>query len=616
MKDLVLSIINIFKYTGKFFTVIRNFFFNSIIIIVAVLIIYSMIPEIESVLPDNSILRLDIFGNIVEQKKPISSVEKFLTTSMNENAPDPETLLQDILDIIETSTRDEHISVILLNLKNMGRAGLNQMQTIGKALNRFKASGKTIIAAEDYYSQSQYYLASYANTIIINPMGGVDLHGIGVYKLYFKQALEKLEITYNIFKIGTYKSAVEPFTRNDMSAEDRLQNEIWLSALWKVYTDDINSQRKLEQNTIDKYTSHIDQELQSTQGNLALLAKKTGLVDKILTRSQVKAYLGTFLGLKNSSPHIVSSATYMETVQPSFLPDNAATQKIGLIIAEGNILPGKQKAGLIGGDSLATLLKKARKNDQIKAVVLRINSGGGSAFASEIIRQELLELKKSGKPIVVSMGSMAASGGYWIAADADEIWANPATLTGSIGIFGAIPTFEKSLEHIGVNSDGIGTTPLAAGFNMTRPLPEQLKTAIQQTIAYNYDQFITLVADGRKIEKTQVGKIAQGRVYDGRTAQSLGLVDNLGSLSDAIISAAERAHIKEYSTEYIHPTISVQQHFLQLLAASARKISVTAGLYIPFLEQIHKTFQKNFDTLLLFDDPNKIYAHCLINISM
>jgi len=616
MKDLVLSIINIFKYTGKFFTVIRNFFFNSIFILIAVLIVYSMVPEMESVLPDNSILRLDISGNIVEQKKPISSIEKFLATSMDEDTPDPETLLQDILDTIETSTQDEHISVILLNLKNMGRAGLNQMQAIGRALNRFKATGKTIIAAEDYYSQSQYYLASYANTVIINPMGGVDLHGFGVYKLYFKKALEKLAITYNIFKIGTYKSAVEPFTREDMSAEDRLQNEIWLSALWKVYTDDIKRQRQLEPSTIGNYTSQIDQELQSTQGNLALLAKNTGLVDKILTRSQVKAYLSNSLGLKNSSPHIVSSATYMETIQPSFLPENTTSPKIGLIVAEGNILPGKQKAGLIGGDSLAALLKKARKNDQVKAIVLRINSGGGSAFASEIIRQELLELKKSGKPIVVSMGSMAASGGYWIAADADEIWANPATLTGSIGIFGAIPTFEKSLENIGVNSDGTGTTPLAAGLNMTRPLPEQLKSAIQQTIAYNYDQFITLVADGRKIEKARVGKIAQGRVYDGTTALSLGLVDKLGSLSDAITSAAERAHIKEYSTEYIQPTVSVQQHFLQLLATSARTISAAAGANIPFLEQIHKTFQKHFETLLLFDDPNKVYAHCLINISM
>jgi protease-4 len=497
----------------------------------------------------------------------------------------------------------------------MRHGGMNQLQNIGHALTRFKETGKIVVAAEDYYTQSQYFLASYANKIIVNPMGGVDIHGLGVYRLYFNDALEKLEINYNIFKVGEYKSALEPFTRNSMSVTDQQQNELWVSALWQLYTDEIAKQRDISLDSLHYYTNNIDEALNSTQGNIAQLALKTGLVDQIATRNETESYLASLTPTLSGNAHILSSKEYLESITQSYAQDTSQKLKVGLIIAEGNILPGKQPPGMIGGDTLAELIKKARENLEVKALVLRINTGGGSAFASEIIRQEVLEFKKSGKPIVVSMGTVAASGGYWIAADADEIWASPATITGSIGIFGAIPTFEKTLASLGVYRDGIGTTPLAAGLDLTQPLPEQLKSVIQQTIVYNYEQFLQIVASGRNLEQSKVAELAQGRVYDGMTARTLGLVDNLGSLKDAIGAAARLAELDTYATEYIRPPMSVKERFFQLFTTAQIYLGNSSIIQNPVVARLKKTLFNHLDDIFLLDDPRGVYAKCLVNLS-
>lgn len=616
MKDLLLAIFNIFKYTGRIFTTIRNMIFNILLLAILIALLITLIPGDRIQIPENTILRLDISGNIVEERKILSIFENLLGSSVDPESPDPETVLQDILDIIDNAAGDDRIAVLRLNLKYMEKAGLNQLQAIGQALDNFKASGKTIVAAEDYYSQSQYYLAAHADTIIVNPMGGVDIHGFGVYRLYFREALEKLSVNYNIFKVGTYKSALEPFTRDNMSPEDRQQNQTWLSALWQVYLDNIQSQRNISREAIDDYTNNTTAALASTKGNTAELALKTGLVDQIWARPQIAAYLATLTKTTEEKAHTVSSMDYYKTIQPSFSPDPSIDEKIGLIVAEGNILPGKQPPGVIGGDSLAAHIRKARENTQVKAVVLRISSGGGSAFASEIIRQELLELKKQGKPLVVSMGAVAASGGYWIAANADEIWASETTITGSIGIFGAIPTFEKTLASVGIYNDGTGTTPLASGIDLTQPLPDQLKGVIQLAIDNNYDQFLQIVADGRKMDKKRVGELAEGRVYDGKTAQAFGLIDKLGTLNDAIEAAADLAGIEEYGTEYITPPASVRDQFLQFFSAQLTSMSTGGILSPPLLTRLKKSLASSLDNYLLLDDPKGIYAHCLINLTI
>ncbi len=611
MKDLIISVFNIFKYAGKLFTLIRHFFLNLLLLLALILIIFAFIPREVPLLPVGTVLSLDISGDIVEEKKLISSLEKLFKESFTPDTREPETALQDILDIINKSSKDDRIGSLLLNLKDMGHAGMNQLQSIGHALELFKASGKTIVAAEDYYTQSQYFLASYASKILLNPMGGVDIHGFGVYRLYFKDALDKLEVDYNVFKVGTYKSAIEPFTRNSMSPADQQQSEVWLSALWQVYTDEIAKHRNISLETLQHYTNNIDVALHSTSGNTAQLALETGLVDQIATRQEVKSYLASLTPQLTDSPHILSSNDYLQSVTPSYQEDSSQTSKVALIIAEGTILPGDQPQGMIGGDSLANLIKNARENKEIKALVLRINSGGGSAFASEVIRQELLELKKSGKPFVVSMGSVAASGGYWIAADADEIWATPATITGSIGIFGAIPTFDKTLASLGIYSDGTGTTPLSAGLDLTQPLPEQLKSAIQQTIVYNYDQFLQIVAQGRHLEKAKVAELAEGRVYDGKTAKALGLVDKMGSLEDAIGAAAKLAKLKNFSTEYIKPPVSIKDHFLQYLTSGFALFNEESTLQNPVLNRLKNTLFDRLNKIIVRDDPRGVYAQCL-----
>ena len=610
MKYILAVVVNIFKYIGRFFTFFRNFLLNVLLVIVLIATVFAFIPRDTTKIPFGAVLRLDISGDIVEEKKLLNSFEKFVGQSLSFDVPDQETALQDILDVIDTGAHDDRIAVLLLNLKDMSEAGLNQLQTIGQALDRFKKAGKSVIAIEDYYTQAQYFLAAHASKIMVNPMGGVDIHGFGVFHLYFKDALDKLQINYNVFRVGTYKSALEPFIRNSMSPADQQQNEIWLSALWQIYTSEVAGQRNITPAAIHNYTNNIAKMLRSTGGNTAQLALATGLVDRIATRQEATAYLDGLMPAAAGGGKILTSADYLATLTPSYQEEGDQQAKVGLIVAEGNILPGKQPPGMIGGDSLALLIKKAREDKQVKALVLRISSGGGSAFASEVIRQELLETKKSGKPVVVSMGSVAASGGYWIAADANEIWASAATLTGSIGIFGAIPTFEKTLAELGIYRDGLGTTPLAAGLDVTQPLPEALKDAIQQTIDYNYDQFLQIVATGRNMKKSEVAEIAEGRVYDGQTAQALGLVDKLGPLTDAIKGAARLAGLQDYATEYIRPPVSIKEHFLQFLITGRLFLTNIQLDRIPAAATLHKTLTRQLAQLFPLNDPHGVYAQC------
>lgn len=613
MKDLISAIVNIFRYTGKFFTIIRNTFFNLLFLLFVGIVVFSFFPSektTEGTPKHSSILSLDILGNIVEERKILSSIEKFLENPIFGQSQQQETLLQDILDVIDASTTDSQIQVIVLNLKHMDRAGVNQLEAIGRALNEFKKSGKKVIASEDYYTQSQYFLASFANSIFINPMGGVDIHGIGVYRLYFKDAIDKLKINYNIFKVGTYKSALEPFTRTSMSEQDQLQNEVWLAKLWQGYSNIVSQNRNINAFQLRRYTNNIAEELSKVQGNTAQLALNMGLVDQIMTRAQVKEHLSSLCNCRDNSPQITSTQKYLETVSPSYIPDGTGQQGIGVIVAEGNILPGKQPTGFIGADSLSALIDKARQDSTIKALVLRINSGGGSAFASEIIRQSLLEYKKTNKPLVVSMGSVAASGGYWIAADADEIWAESSTITGSIGIFGAIPTFENTLDSLGIYSDGVGTTPLASGLDLTRPLAQPIKDSIQLNIEYNYGQFLDIVSNGRGIEREDVEKLAEGRVYDGISAEEIGLVDNIGSLTEGIKAAGRLAGLSEYKARYIQPPASVKEQLFEYFSSSIKTLVNIFDSH--WIKEIKKVLALQLPPALGLEDPFGVYAICEI----
>ena len=611
MKDLAAAIWNILRFIGKIIRFVRNSVINLLFLALCVLIVAAFVASKPKDLKDNSILVLDLSGDIVEEKRLDSPLGMFLEEALSSDSERPEIVLQDVLDAVQAAAKDQKIKLILLKLSGMGSAGLDQLQAIGDGLLEFRKTGKMVVAAEDLYTQKQYYLATFANTVLLNPMGGVDLHGIGVYPLYFQELIDKLLINYHVFKVGVYKSAVEPITRSSMSEEVKTQNAEWLNYLWKTYCDGVQSRKNLPDTAIAQYIGSVPVNLKAVGGDTGKLALKAGLVDRLMTRSEIRTYLKDLSGLTSGEElHYINLQKYLGHIETSFDKKEKREDKIGIVVMEGAIVGGKQPPGVIGSETMVEMLRKVRNDDAFKAVVLRINSGGGSAFASEIIRQEILELKKAGKPVVVSMGSAAASGGYWIAADADEIWAAPTTITGSIGIFGAIPTFEKSLKKLGIYSDGVGTSPLAAGLNLTQPLSPVLKETIQLSVENGYRQFLDVVANGRKIDTAKLNTIAEGRVFSGSKALSIGLVDKLGSLDDAIQATAKRANLTHYSAEYVQRPGSFQDQLMKSLKGELlTSIAADDSLVVSFgrvLQQMRR--QTGF---FLADDPHHIYAQSL-----
>lgn len=616
MKDLICSIANIFRWVGNFLTSVRTWTLNIafvVLLFVIIATISSQSSKTVSHVSTSGVLLLSLSGDIVEEKQNNDPISTVLNEKLGLSTLPTETLLQDVLDTISAAANDDNVICILLDLGNLGSVGLNQLQLIGQALTDFKKSNKLVIAAEDFYPQKSYYLASYADEIYLNPMGGVDLHGIGTFRLYFKDAIDKMKVNYNVFRVGSYKSAMEPIMRNSMSPEAKKQNMTWLTTLWDTVSGDIIRERNLDANAIQIYTENIPSELATAGGDTARLALDSGLVDGLKTREELLNYLVGISGRdKQGSFQRINFHNYLNTIHRSYQDNGLEEPSIGIIIAQGPILNGEQPVGAIGGDSLAKMLRSARTDSDINALVLRVVSGGGSVFASEIIRQEVLEFKKTGKPIVISMGAMAASGGYWIAADADEIWASPVTLTGSIGIFAAIPTFEESLSNMGIYNDGVGTTSLASSINLTRPIPPLLKETIAISLRHGYDQFLTIVAEGRAITKEQISQVAEGRVFDGQTAMELGLVDKLGNMNDAIKSAAKLAGLKEYSAHYIRKPLTVKDEIMQMFSGKISDWLLSISLP-PSLLTLANGLIAPIRELLLFDDPKGLYAHCMIH---
>jgi protease-4 len=602
-----------FKAVFLSLSFLRALIFNLIFIALVAVIIYSLWSTEEVFLEDDTVLKLSIAGDVVEQPTQRDPFGGYGGRLFGFQGEPRETVLQDILDGIAQAENDPKISAILLDLKNMGRIGLNQMESIGQALSDFKRSNKPVISAGDYFSQNQYYLASHADSLFLNPMGGIDLHGFGLYRFYFKEALEKLKIDFHVFQVGSYKSALEPITRNSMSAEDRSQTRAWLSALWDNYTADVAEQRSLKPEDINNYINSIPANLEKAGGDTAKLALSYGLVDELKTRQEVRAYLSQFAGLSNGNDlNLVSLNNYLSRSTPSLNIAGEHEDQVGLIVAQGTIVTGESRPGTIGAETISALLRRAGENDRIKAVVLRVDSGGGSAFASELIRQEILALKEKGKPLFVSMGTFAASGGYWIAADADEIWASPNTLTGSIGIFMALPTFDTVLKQGGIHRDGVGTTNLAAGLDLSKPLSEELHEAIELSLQNGYDRFISLVAEGRDMERAEVEALAQGRVYAGEMAKEIGLVDELGSLDQTIEAAAVRTGISDYSVNTLVPPLSWWDRLLFQIGVETKSWLQKSSIYRSFIKNAEPALTA-LQTFLIFPDPNGMYAHWMIN---
>jgi protease-4 len=583
------------------------------------LFLFAHQPQVE--IENGSALVLAPHGNILEKKSPLDPATHLLHM-LNGTLQEEEFLLQDIISGIRAAANDKRIKILVLAPDNLGQAGLNQLQDIGKEIDAFKKSGKMVIAYADSLRQGQYYFAAQGSEIYLNPMGEVDLHGFGVFRLYMRDLLDKLKISFHIFRVGTFKSALEPFFRNDMSPEAKDANLQWLTRLWQQFCYDIAKQRGLSLRDLTDAVDHLPGNLQKAEGNTAQMAMDLGLIDGMKTRAEFREYLISLVGRnkKNTGFKRVNFNNYLETCTPAYQTPlyqapGAKEESIALIIAQGDIVYGDAEMGQIGSNGLTKLLRKARQSKTVKAVVLRIDSGGGSAFASELIRQEILQLQKAGKPLVVSMGSMAASGAYWLAADADKIYASSNTITGSIGIFGAFPTIEKSLAEIGVFNDGVGTTKMAGQGNLTRPMSEDLRIAVQLKIERGYRQFIQIVAHGRNMEPADVEKIAQGRVWDGATALQLGLVDELGGLEDAVAAAAKMVGLPADQTYYFQGEKNPAELLLQRLEGAMIGRAET-DVFIASATRLLRNVAGSQYSFLPKGDPRNMYSHCLLPFSV
>ena len=559
----------------------------------------------------NSVLILDLKGDVVEQKNHIEPVDAFFNEAMGQQDQNPEVLLADIIDVIRTATTDSNISLLVLKLDKMNSSGLTKMSIIAEALESFKKSGKQIIAIGENYTQDQYYLASYADEIWLDPNGWVILDGYGRYQLYYKSALDKLAISQHIFRVGTYKSAVEPYMRDDMSEAAKEANKVWLNDLWLQYKTNVAEQRGFELSNFDENAENLVEKLQAVGGDVGQYAIDYKWVDQLKTRHEIELAINEKMNISDpdESFNSVNFNSYLATIMLPFPIPQSNLNTVAIIVAKGTILNGTQKAGQIGGDSTAKLLKKAREDENIKAVVLRVDSPGGSAFASEIIRQEVELLKQAGKPVVASMGTYAASGGYWISASADKIYAAPTTITGSIGIFGLFMTFENALSKLGIYTDGVGTTDLA-GFSPTRPLSQGVADIIQMNVNKGYQDFITLVAQNRNMTPEQVDKIAQGRVWSGLKAKELGLVDELGGLDDAINEAANLAKLDNFDTQLIEKELSPADLLMKNVFGQVSSLIPSSTITLGPVEQAMAKIKAELNHLNLLNDPKGIYTFC------
>ena len=603
----------LFSYLWRFIGWLRVTVFNLLFLAIIVTIILAVLPKEPVQLPDNIALHIAPSGFLVDQRSYSDPLTQLLDKSRPQEA---ETLVRDLVTAIDQAAKDKRITSLVLELGYLLGGGVSKLEEIGQALQRFKDSGKTIIAFSDNYSQQQYYLASYADDIYLHPMGSVLLTGYGSYRNYFKSALEKLSINFHVFRVGQYKDFVEPYTRNNMSDASREHNAQWLNELWGAYTSRVESLRNLPKGAINEYIANLDKNLAAEHGNGAQLAIKTGLVDHLKGRLEIRKALIQKVGAdpKSDSYRSVDYLDYLSLVEQT---KPHYSDKIGLLVAKGTIIDGEQPAGDIGGDSFAQLLRDVREDTDIKALVIRIDSGGGSAFASEVIREEISATRDAGIPVIISMGSVAASGGYWITAGADEIWAMPTTITGSIGVFGVFPTIEKSLEKLGIHTDGLGTTELAGAIRLDRALSPLAQNIIQQGVEDIYQRFIVMIAEARESTPELINTIAQGRVWSGAVAKDIGLVDELGYLNDAIAAAAERAEIKDYEVKLIEKSLSPSELLFRELANGHVRLSPQAVLtQLPqTLREFIMPFSESLGLIAKMNDPRYIYTQCLMCVA-
>jgi|TARA_B110000971_G_scaffold201634_1_gene220658 protease-4 len=592
-----------FSTLGRRITQARTFAVNSIFVVAVLFVLAGLFGGSEApTIRNNSALIIQPAGLIVEQ----NVVPTNWQDALFRDSSDATIEIGQILHAIKIAGTDEKIKMIVLNLDDLGGVSLAQAKRIVRALKSFKETGKKVISYGNIFQQNQYYIASSSNEVYMNPWGQMLLEGYGGNNLYFKDLLAKLDINMHIFRVGEFKSATEPFSRINMSDEARQASSDLYQGIWAELIDGIAENRQLTSIEVNDYAQNFDVLLAKTGGDMARAALEANLIDELLTQDQVETRIAAEVGRYEDEINGIGMRAYlsMRGLVDETYDENAA--EIGVIVVQGAILEeGQGVSNVASADDLVGRIRQARFNEDIKALVVRVDSPGGSAFASELIRQELELFQVTGRPVVASFANVAASGGYWISATSDAIVAESATITGSIGIFGVVPTFEKSLSRIGVYSDGVGTAPMARGSSSLAGLSKQTERILQSSVEFGYGQFIDLVARGRDMPRAEVEKVAQGRVWQGSKALELGLVDALGDVNVALAKAAELAGIEQWRATDLRQDLDPRSVFIaEMMDSFGFQLTVNAN---PLLRGI----QDQLTTLAMFTDRRHTFALCL-----
>lgn len=614
MHTLWTIIAGIFKWSWRILNFVRQLVANVLFIIILLLAAgaYALLSEQDTQTSrEPGALYVNLSGVVVDQLTRNSPLESLSLQLLGASSGQlQENSLFDVVETIRTAATDPDITGMILKLDDFAGADQPSLQYIGKTITEFRKQGKRVYAVSGNYNQAQYYLASYADKIYMPPQGSVGIYGFATNTLYYNELLEMLKVKTHIFRVGTYKSAVEPMLRNDMSPEARESTQRFISVLWDNYLTSLAENRKTGKNTIFPGAQQMLALMKTAKGDNAAYAVTQKLVDEIMPANVFESEMAKTFGWdkKNNTINAIPFAEYAKNLNIG-VPQGKTTGNIAVVVVQGAIVDGPDAPGMAGSDTIAAQLREARLDPEVKALVLRVNSPGGSVTASEQIRAEVAALKQSGKAVVVSMGGVAASGGYWVSTPANYIVASPSTITGSIGIFGVVTTFEDSLSEIGVHTDGVSTSPLADA-TVTKALTPEFSELMQLYIESGYSNFINLVAKSRHKTPEEVDKIAQGRVWVGSDAKANGLVDKLGDFDDAVAKAAELASVEHPVLNWMQPEMTFID---RLLAETAGNVKVTLpsslqGL-IPAPVGAQLTQQASFMKMLT--DPLYRYAFCL-----
>lgn len=595
-----------------------------LMLVVLALVIAALTPRPIEV-PTGAALVLDPTGRLVEELSG-DPIDRAVAQARGDMLR--ETRVRDLVDSLEAARDDDRIEVAVLRLDRLTGGGLSKLQQLARAIDAFRASGKRVVAYGEMLTQAQYYVAAHADEVYTHPAGGLYIEGFSFFPLYFGEALERLRVDVNVFGEGRYKTAFEPLYREDMSPEDREMAEAFLGSLWSDWKSGAAAARGLDAEVFEQHVTDLVDGLAGAEGSFSRLALDRGFVDDTLHRDEFRARMRELVPDNAKSGEdgfrSIGFRSYLAALNQKAAPARQAqadTGRVAVVVAAGEILPGQQPPGTIGADSTAALIRRATDDEGVRALVLLVDSPGGSAYASEIVRREVERFRDSGRPVVVSMGSIAASGGYWIAMNADQIWASPTTITGSIGVLGIAPTVQRSLERIGIASDGVGTTWLAGAIRPDRELGDEARELLRLSVAGIYSQFVERVAESRGMTIEEADSVAQGRVYSGREARERGLVDELGGLEDAIAAAAGLAGIDEDAVvvEYIERELTFAQRVALQFANSTGPVAVLAhrwlaGQRAEHIEALIERVNAGLKPFEAFGDPRGLVLHCFCEV--